>query len=65
MALANLFVIASLVMVVAVLAATVLGLLALLEGATYPAALSRALGAFMAVVTLAATVTSALKCVLA
>ncbi|MGW8378449.1 hypothetical protein [Streptomyces sp. ODS28] len=54
----------ALVFVVALLAAVGAGKLARLDGATYPAALTRAATAFTAVVTLAATVTAALAALL-
>ncbi|MEU3190722.1 hypothetical protein ABZ686_08775 [Streptomyces sp. NPDC006992] len=49
-----------LVTVVALLAAAGAGKLARMDGATYPAALTRAATAFAAVLTLAATATAAL-----
>ncbi|MET9556379.1 MULTISPECIES: hypothetical protein [unclassified Streptomyces] len=48
------------VIVVALLTAACTGKLARMDGATYPAALTRAATAFAAVITLAATVTAAL-----
>lgn len=50
----------TLVIVVALLAAAGTGKLARMDGATYPAALTRAATAFAAVITLAASVTAAL-----
>ncbi|MCI3227091.1 hypothetical protein [Streptomyces sp. NP-1717] len=50
----------ALVIVVALLVAAGTGKLARIDGATYPAALTRAATAFAAVITLAATVTAAL-----
>ncbi|MFD5858743.1 hypothetical protein [Streptomyces chartreusis] len=54
----------ALVLVVALLAAAGAGKLARLDGATYPAALTRAATAFAAVVTLAAAVSGALAALL-
>ncbi|MEV4613054.1 hypothetical protein AB0K43_10680 [Kitasatospora sp. NPDC049258] len=51
---------AALVLVLALLAATAAGTLARLDGAGYPAALTRAAATFAAVVTLATAVTGAL-----
>ncbi|WP_405633142.1 hypothetical protein OG933_43910 [Streptomyces sp. NBC_00016] len=51
---------AALVLVVALLAAAGAGKIARLDGATYPAALTRAATAFAAVLTLAAAVSGAL-----
>ncbi|GGR05635.1 hypothetical protein [Kitasatospora griseola] len=51
---------AALVILVALLTATAAGKLARLDGASYPAALTRAAAAFAAVLTLAAAVTAAL-----
>ncbi|MFD6936211.1 hypothetical protein ACFWAP_08680 [Streptomyces goshikiensis] len=56
---------ASLIVVLAVLAAAGAGKLARLDGATYPAALQRAAITFAAVLTLVATLTTALVAVLA
>ncbi|MGW0188196.1 hypothetical protein ACWDV7_20825 [Streptomyces sp. NPDC003362] len=50
----------ALVLVVALLAAAGAGKLARMDGATYPAALTRAATAFAAVLTLAAAVTAGL-----
>ncbi|WP_053164746.1 hypothetical protein [Streptomyces noursei] len=50
----------ALVVVFALLAAAAAGTLARLDGATYPAALTRAATAFAAVLTLAAALTGAL-----
>ncbi|AJC62007.1 hypothetical protein [Streptomyces sp. 769] len=50
----------ALVVVFALLASTVAGALARLDGATYPAALMRAATTFAAVLTLAAALTGAL-----
>ncbi|MFB8033837.1 hypothetical protein ACFC5Z_12910 [Streptomyces sp. NPDC056004] len=55
----------ALVIVVALLAAVGTGKLARMDGATYPAALTRAATAFAAVITLAASVTAALAALLA
>ncbi|MFD0210657.1 hypothetical protein ACFVH9_16365 [Streptomyces hirsutus] len=54
----------ALVLVIAVLAAAGAGKLARLDGATYPAALTRAATAFAAVLTLATAVTGALAALL-
>ena len=54
----------ALVFVVALLAAAGAGKLARLDGATYPAALTRAATAFVAVVTLAAAVSGVLAALL-
>lgn len=54
----------ALVIVVALLAAVGAGKLARMDGATYPTALSRAAGAFAAVITLAAAVTVAVVALL-
>ncbi|MZE76821.1 hypothetical protein GTY57_07245 [Streptomyces sp. SID5475] len=56
---------AAVVMILALLAAAGAGKLARLDGATYPAALTRAAAAFIAVLTLAATCTAALAGLLA
>ncbi|MFG3266225.1 hypothetical protein [Streptomyces bobili] len=50
----------ALVLIVGLLVATGAGKLARLDGATYPAALTRAATAFATVITLAAAVTAAL-----
>ncbi|MFF9819540.1 hypothetical protein [Streptomyces sp. NPDC014006] len=55
---------AALVLVIAVLAAAGAGKLARMDGATYPAALTRAATAFTAVLTLAAAVAGALATLL-
>ncbi|GAA4672439.1 hypothetical protein [Streptomyces youssoufiensis] len=55
----------ALVIMVALLAAVGAGKLARMEGATCPTALTRAAGAFTAVLTLAATVTAALAALFA
>ena len=54
----------ALVLVIALLAAAGAGKLARLDGATYPAALTRAATAFTAVLTLATAVTGALAALL-
>ncbi|MFF2949820.1 hypothetical protein ACFVVU_00510 [Kitasatospora sp. NPDC057965] len=54
----------ALVFVVALLAAAGVGKLARMDGATYPAALTRAAAAFTTIITLAATVTAALAALL-
>ncbi|MFD4116913.1 hypothetical protein ACFWSJ_26120 [Streptomyces niveus] len=54
----------ALVIVVALLAAAGTGKLARMDGATYPTALTRAVAAFAAVITLAATTTAALATLL-
>ena len=54
----------ALVIIVALLAAAGAGKLARMDGATYPAALTRAATAFAAVITLAASVTAALAALL-
>ncbi|WP_431676006.1 hypothetical protein [Kitasatospora sp. KL5] len=56
---------AALIVVFAVLAAAAAGMLARLDGATYPAALGRAAVAFAAVLTFAAAVTGVLAQLLA
>ncbi|KAB1140900.1 hypothetical protein F7R91_34210 [Streptomyces luteolifulvus] len=55
----------ALVIVIALLAAAGAGKLARLDGATYPAALTRATTAFAAVITLAAAVAGALAALFA
>lgn len=50
----------AIVLVVALLAAADAGKLARMDGATYPAALTRAAAAFATVITLAAAVTAAI-----
>lgn len=54
----------ALVLVVALLASAGVSKLARMDGATYPAALTRAATAFTTVITLAATVTAALAALL-
>ncbi|MFF3639465.1 hypothetical protein [Streptomyces sp. NPDC002250] len=54
----------ALLLVVALLAAVGTGKLARMDGATYPAALTRAAATFAAVLTLIATVASALDAIL-
>ncbi|MEW2467912.1 hypothetical protein AB0919_23250 [Streptomyces sp. NPDC046994] len=54
----------ALVIVVALLAAAGAGKLARMDGATYPAALTRAATAFATVITLAAAVTTTLTAIL-
>lgn len=61
--LALILLVTALVVVVAVLAAAVAGKLARLDGATYPAALTRAGIAFAATLTLATAFTAALTAV--
>ncbi|GAA0330819.1 hypothetical protein ACKI1I_06855 [Streptomyces turgidiscabies] len=62
-ALSTLLITTALVVLFALLAASVAGKLARLDGASYPTALARAAVAFAAVLTLAAAVTSALAAV--
>lgn len=62
--LAVLLLVVGLLLTLALLAAAAAGILARMDGATYPAAITRAATAFLAVLTLAAAATGALASVL-